>query len=87
MFAVNREEGEKNKSPCTLPFLSFRFKVKYVQQANVALDIKGKKEREGVSERALSTLRPGCIYYRLIVAEEVLYRVCSRERGRRASGT
>lgn len=25
-------------------------------------------------QRALSTLRPGCIYYRLIVAEEVLWR-------------
>lgn len=31
-------------------------------------------ERQRERERALSTLRPGCIYYTLIVEEEVLWR-------------
>ena len=46
-FSVPGEEERRKKNHHhALFFLSFRFKVRYVQRANVALNIKGKKERE-----------------------------------------
>lgn len=63
-----------------LLFLNFRNRGKAIFTV-ILRERERERQRPRERERTLSTLRPGCIYYTLIVEEEVLWRaVLSLER-------